>query len=83
MRAVAVAFVLVGLAIALNGVGAVPGSAAPSALTLSVEQQVYVIPTGRLHTYVPVRFQISGGAGQRLSRSGIAATGITAPPTSG
>jgi hypothetical protein len=66
VRAVAVALGLVGLAIAVNGVQAAPGSAAPSALTLSVGQQVYVIPTGRLHTYVPVGFRVSGGAGQRV-----------------
>jgi hypothetical protein len=66
VRAVAVALGLVGLAIAVNGVQAAPGTAAPSALTLSVEQQVYVIPTGRLHTYVPVRFQVSGSAGHRV-----------------
>ena len=66
MRAVAVALGLVGLAIAVNGVQATPGSAAPSTLTLSVDQQVYVIPTGLQHTYVPVGFHISGGAGQRV-----------------
>jgi hypothetical protein len=66
VRAVAVALGLVGLAIAVNGVQAAPGSAAPSALTLSVDQQVYVIPTGRLHTYVPVGFHVSGVAGQRV-----------------
>jgi hypothetical protein len=66
VRAAAIALVLCGLAIAVNGVRAAPGSAAPSALTLSVEQQVYVIPTGRQRTYVPVRFQVSGGAGQRV-----------------
>jgi hypothetical protein len=66
VRALAVASVLFGLAIAVNGVQATPGDAAPSALRLSVEQQTYVIPTGRLRTYVPVRFQISGGANRRV-----------------
>ena len=89
VRAVAVAFGLVGLAIAVNGVRATPGSAAPSALTLSVEQQVYVIPTGRLHTYVPVRFQVTGGAGQRVEawhcrngRYGSADVWLSWPPCS-
>jgi hypothetical protein len=66
VRAVAVAFVLAGLAIAVNGVEATPSEAAASALTLSVEQQTYVIPSGRLRTYVPVGFRISGGAGRRV-----------------
>jgi hypothetical protein len=66
VRALAVASVLFGLAIAVNGVGATPGEAAPSALTLSVEQPTYVIPTGRLRTYVPVRFRVSGGGGRRV-----------------
>ena len=66
MRAAAIAFVICGLAIAVNGFEATPTAAAPAALTLSVEQQVYVIPTGRLHTYVPVRFQIAGRAGRTV-----------------
>lgn len=89
MRAVAVALGLVGLAIAVNGVQAAPGSAAPSALTLSVEQQVYVIPTGRLRTYVPVRFQIAGRAGRtvevwhcRNGRFGPADVWLSWPPCS-
>jgi hypothetical protein len=88
VRAVAVALGLVGLAIAVNGVRAAPGSAAPSALTLSVEQQVYVIPTGRLHTYVPVRFRVSGGAGRvevwhcRNGRYGPADVWLSWPPCS-
>jgi len=57
---------LFGLAIAVNAVEATPSEAAPSALVLSVEQQTYVIPTGRLRTYVPVRFRISGGANRRV-----------------
>ncbi len=88
MKAAAVAFVLVGLTIALNGVRAAPGSATPSALTLSVEQQVYVIPTGRLHTRVPVRFQVSGGTGRvevwhcRNGRYGPADVWLSWPPCS-
>jgi hypothetical protein len=66
VRAAAIAFVLCGLAIAVNGVEATPTEAASSALTLSVEQQMYVIPSGRLRTYVPVRFHIAGGAGRRV-----------------
>src|SRR5687768_18453245 len=57
---------LLGLVIAVNGFEATPTAAAPAALTLSVEQQVYVIPEGRQRTYVPVRFQVSGGAGRRV-----------------
>lgn len=66
MRVFAVASLLAGLAIACNGLGTAPTQAAPSTLTLSVAQQVYVIPSGRLHTYVPVQFQIAGRANQRL-----------------
>ena len=66
MRAFAVASLLAGLGIAGNAVEAPPTQAAPSALTLSVGQQVYVIPSGRLHTYVPVQFQIAGSGNQRV-----------------
>jgi len=66
VRALAVASLLAGLAIAGNVVEAAPSQAAASALTLSVGQQVYVIPSGRLHTYVPVQFQISGSGNQRV-----------------
>lgn len=89
MKAAGIAFVLFVLAIAVNGVEAAPGSAAPSALTLSVEQQVYVIPTGRLRTYVPVRFQIAGRAGRtvevwhcRNGRFGQADVWLSWPPCS-
>jgi len=66
VRASAVALLLAGLAIAVNGVTAAPTEAAPSSLTLSVAQQLYVIPAGRLHTYVPVQFQIAGRAGRTV-----------------
>ena len=66
MRAFALASLLAGLAITSNAVEAAPTQAAASALTLSVGQQVYVIPSGRLHTYVPVPFQIAGAANQRV-----------------
>lgn len=66
MRALAVAFLLAGLAVAGQAIGATPTQAASSALTLSVGQQLYVLPTARLHTYVPVQFQIGGRAGRTV-----------------
>jgi hypothetical protein len=66
VRAFPIALLLVGLAIVGNAVEVTPIQAAPSALTLSVGQQVYVIPSGRLHTYVPVQFHIAGAANQRV-----------------
>jgi hypothetical protein len=66
VRAVAIAFVLVGLAIAVNGVRAESTEAAPSALTISVERPVYEIPSGRLNMWVPIRFSVGGQAGRRI-----------------
>lgn len=66
MRSAAIAFLVFGLAIAVNGVEAEPTDAAPTALTLSVEQPVYVIPSGRLNMWVPIRFYVGGQAGRRI-----------------
>jgi hypothetical protein len=66
MRSAALGVVLlVATAIALGGVQARPTDARPGALTLSVERPQYEIPSGRLNTWVQIRFYLAGLNGRR------------------
>jgi len=68
VRSPALGFLLV-LAVAAaaaNVVAPTRSEARASALTLSVGQPVYVIPTGRLYMTVPVGFRVDGAANRRV-----------------
>ena len=65
MRSAALGFLVVLVVAAAAPDAAAPG-AKSAALTLSVDRQVYVIPTGRLYMTVPVGFHLSGSAGRRV-----------------